>query len=102
MTMALPPTLEAVAQEMERRGAKASGQIDEVVKSLESGDAIPALIEDSFDVDDPSVVQRLDELCAAATDAAIACATGTPPTGYVPTRVRPSMYQIVRGRSRGR
>lgn len=102
MTMALPPTLEAVAQEMERRGAKASGQIDEVVKSLESGDLIPVPVGLDFDVDDPSVVKRLDELCEAAADAAIACAVGTPPTGYVPTRVRPSMYQIVRGRSRSR
>jgi hypothetical protein len=102
MTMALPPVLEAAAQEMERRGAKASGQIDEVVKSLESGDLIPIPLGGNFDVDDPSVVQRLDELCEAAADATIACATGTPPTGYVPTRVRPSMYQIIRGRSRGR
>ena len=102
MTMALPPTLEAVAQEMERRGAKASGQIDEVVKSLESGDLIPVPIGLDFDVDDPSVVQRLDELCEAAADATTACAVGTPPTGYVPTRVRPSMYQIVRGHSRSR
>jgi len=102
MTMALPPVLEAAAQEMERRGAEASGQIDEVVKSLESGDLIPIPLGGNFDVDDPSVVQRLDELCEAAADATIACATGTPPTGYVPTRVRPSMYQIIRGRSRGR
>lgn len=104
MTMALPPVLEAVAQEMERRGAKVSGQIDDVVKSLESGDLIvlPPGLGFDFDVDDPSVVQRLDELSEAAADAAIECAVGTPPTGYVPTRVRPSMYQIVRGRSRGR
>jgi hypothetical protein len=102
MTMALPPVLEAVAQEMERRGAKASGQIDDVVKSLESGDLTGVPLGLDFDIDDPSVVQRLDELSEAAADAAIACAVGTPPTGYVPTRVRPSMYQIVRGRSRSR
>jgi hypothetical protein len=102
MTMALPPVLEAVAQEMERRGARASGQIDDVVKSLESGDLITVPTGLDFDMDDPSIVQRIDELCEAAADATIACATGTPPTGYVPTRVRPSMYQIVRGHTRHR
>lgn len=100
MIMPLPPALEAAAQEMERRGAEVSGQIDEVVKSLESGDLIPAVIEDSFDVDDPSVVRRLDELCAAAATAAITCAAGTPPTGYAPGRIRPLTYQVVRGRNR--
>ena len=101
MTMALPPALEAVVQEMERRGAKVSGQIDEVVKSLESGDliAVPPI---DLDTDDPSVVQRLDELCVAATDAAIACATGTPPVGHAPPRYRPTTYHVGRGRVRSR
>ena len=76
MALALPPTLEAAFQALERRGAEVSMKFDEI-------------LEDGFDLDfedDPSIVQHVDDLRVISERARSSTLTppmaaGTPPDG---------------------
>jgi len=59
--VALPKPLEAAFQEMERRGREACGKIDEAVKALDESD------DEIADFDDPSLVQRIEDLRQTTT-----------------------------------
>lgn len=69
MIMALPRSLEAALQRLERRGREVSGKIEEAAEAV-------AALDDDDELDDPSIVRRAGELAQVARAV-------TPPRGSV-------------------